>query len=186
MCKSVKIHQLQMCKHHAFKCANVQFWREMCKQHPTNVQIIVFIKNHQVQMTKLVLSQKKILYSQDTQNTQLDHCPGGGGGTVILTVTGTCRWTGYAIFTVIHIGTGYLNRPNWLLAGYSVYNRVASRAFPRGPSPQCLWQAHDLGTSDCACGTTMFMTGPRDRCQRRRARARNRFPCVMYGDDGDT
>ena len=37
MCKSVfkKIHQPQMCKHHAYKCENVQFWREMCKQHPT-------------------------------------------------------------------------------------------------------------------------------------------------------
>ena len=32
---------------------------------------------------------------------------------------------------VINIGTGYLNRPNWLLAGYSVYHRVASHAgFP--------------------------------------------------------
>ena len=41
------------------------------------------------------------------------------------------RWWGRAagqgmIFTVINIGTGYLNRPNWLLAGYSVYHRVAS------------------------------------------------------------
>ena len=48
---------------------------------------------------------------------------GGGGGTSILKVTGTCRWTGYD-------GTGYLNRPNWLLAGYSVYHRVASQGFP--------------------------------------------------------
>ena len=31
---------------------------------------------------------------------------------------------------VINIGTGYLNRPNWLLAGYSVYHRVASQGFP--------------------------------------------------------
>ena len=36
------------------------------------------------------------------------------------------------IFTVINIGTGYLNRPNWLLAGYSVYHRVASQGFPTG------------------------------------------------------
>ena len=50
----------------------------------------------------------------------------GGGGTSILTVTGTCRWTGYD-FAVITIDTGYLNRPNWLLADYSVYNRVASQ-----------------------------------------------------------
>ena len=34
------------------------------------------------------------------------------------------------IFTVINIGTGYLNRPNWLLACYSVYHRVASQGFP--------------------------------------------------------
>ena len=54
---------------------------------------------------------------------------GGGGGTSILKVTGTCRWTGYD-FAVINIGTGYLNRPNWLLAGYSVYHRVASQGFP--------------------------------------------------------
>ena len=55
------------------------------------------------------------------------------------------RWRGRAagqgmIFTVIHIGTGYLNRPNWLLAGYSIYHRVASRLPSRVPSPQCLWQ----------------------------------------------
>ena len=33
--------------------------------------------------------------------------PGGGGGTSILKVTGTCRWTGYD-FAVINISTGYL------------------------------------------------------------------------------
>ena len=70
------------------------------------------------------------------------------------------------IFTVINIGTGYLNRSNWLLAGYSVYHRVASQGFPAGfpahkvydrPAnsalaaatvragrPQCLWQAQIL------------------------------------------
>ena len=51
---------------------------------------------------------------------------GGGGGTSILTVTGTCRWTWYD-FPVIAVDTGYLNRPNWLLAGYSVHRRVASQ-----------------------------------------------------------
>ena len=69
---------------------------------------------------------------------------GGGGGALPLlnlTVVGTCRWTGYD-FPVITIDTGYLNRPNWLLAGYSVYHRVASQP-------------------------TMFMTGPRSRHQRR-------------------
>ena len=64
------------------------------------------------------------------------------------------RWWGRAagqgmIFTVINIDTGYLNRPNWLLAGYSVYHRVASRASQPGSQP------------------TMFMTGPRSRHQRR-------------------
>ena len=54
---------------------------------------------------------------------------GGGGALPLLKVVGTCRWTGYD-FSVINIGTGYLNRPNWLLAGYSVYHRVASQGFP--------------------------------------------------------
>ena len=72
---------------------------------------------------------------------QLDLNPGGGGALPLLTVVGTCRWTGYD-FPVINIDTGYLNRPNWLLAGYSVYHMVASQP-------------------------TMFMTGPRSRHQRR-------------------
>ena len=42
---------------------------------------------------------------------------------------GRARWTGYD-FVVITIHTGYLNRPNWLLVGYSVYHRVASQGFP--------------------------------------------------------
>ena len=72
-------------------------------------------------------------------------CPGGGGGALpLLTVVETCRWTGYD-FPVITIDTGYLNRPNWLLAGYSVYHRVASQP-------------------------TLFMTGPRSRHQRRYVR----------------
>ena len=45
---------------------------------------------------------------------------------------------------VINIGTGYLNRPNWLRAGYSVYGLL-----PRASSPP------------------MFMTGPRSGHQRR-------------------
>ena len=58
---------------------------------------------------------------------------GGGGGLPLLTVVGTCRWTWYD-FPVITIDTGYLNRPNWLLAGYSVYHRVASQpTFRTGP-----------------------------------------------------
>ena len=55
-----------------------------------------------------------------------NHTGGGGGVLSILTVVGTCCWTGYD-FPVITIDTGYLNRPNWLLAGYSVYHRVASQ-----------------------------------------------------------
>ena len=56
----------------------------------------------------------------------------GGGGISILTVTGDVPSEQGMIFTVIHIGTAriYLNRPNWLLAGCSVYNRVASPGFP--------------------------------------------------------
>ena len=70
------------------------------------------------------------------------------------------------IFTVIDID---LNRPNWLPAGYYVNNRVVSRAFPRVPSPLCLWQARKLGTSDGAVRDAhMFMTGPWSRhCQQR-------------------
>ena len=65
--------------------------------------------------------------------------PEGGGGTSIIDGGGDVPldrvW-----FPVITIDTGYLNRPNWLLAGYSVYHRVASQP-------------------------TMFMTGPRSRHQ---------------------
>ena len=80
---------------------------------------------------------------------------GGGGGTSILTDGGpTCRWTGYD-FAIITIDTGYLNRPNWLLADYSVYHRVASQP-------------------------TMFMTGPRSRHQWRRVRdATDFYECMM-------
>ena len=70
----------------------------------------------------------------------------GRGALPLLTVVGTCRWTGYD-FLVITIDTGYLTQPNWLLAGYSVYHRVASQP-------------------------TMFMTGPRSRHQRRDASRR--------------
>ena len=59
-----------------------------------------------------------------------------------LKVVGTCRWTGYDFHGHQYIGTGYLNRPNWLLAGSSFYHRVASQP-------------------------TMFRTGLRSRHQRR-------------------
>ena len=81
---------------------------------------------------------------------------GGGGGHFRIEVRGTCRWTG-CDFAVINISTRYLeallrssilahgilwpscghqywhrvsNRPNRLLAGYSVYHRVACQGFP--------------------------------------------------------
>ena len=63
---------------------------------------------------------------------------GGGGGTSILKVSRTCRWTGYD-FAIIAIKTGCLNQPNhwhrvsksaYLATGtdYSVYHRVAFSA----------------------------------------------------------
>ena len=57
------------------------------------------------------------------------------------------------IFTVINIGTGYLYRPNWLLAGYSVYHRVASQGFPAGFPAHNVYDRPAIGTSDGACGT---------------------------------
>ena len=78
---------------------------------------------------------------------------GGGGG-------GTWRWRGLTAgqgiydFAVINIGTGYLNRPNWLYWRATPFiTGLLPRLPSRVPSPQCLWQAHDLGTSDLACGT---------------------------------
>ena len=69
-------------------------------------------------------------------------------------VVGTCRWTGYD-FPVITIDTGYLNRPIWLLAGYSVYHRVAYQP-------------------------TMFMTGLRSRHQQWCMRdATDFYECMM-------
>ena len=62
------------------------------------------------------------------------------------------------IFTVISIETGYLNRPNWLLAGYSVYHRVASRCSQ----------------------PTMFMTDPRSQHQQRCVRDATDFESLIY------
>ena len=62
-------------------------------------------------------------------------------------------------FPIITIDTGYLNRPNWLLAGYSVFHRVTSQP---GSQP------------------TMFMSGPRSRHQRRCVRdATDFYECMM-------
>ena len=84
-------------------------------------------------------------------------CPsGGGGGTSIIDGGGDVPLD-RDDFPVITVDTGYLNRPNWLLAGYSVYHRVASQP-------------------------TMFMTGPRSRHQRRCVRDATDFffnECMM-------
>ena len=37
---------------------------------------------------------------------------------------------------------GYLNWPNWLLAGYSVYHRVASQGFPAGFPAHNVYDRH--------------------------------------------
>ena len=100
------------------------------------------------------------------------------------------RWRGRAagqgmIFTVIHIGTGYLNRHNWLLTGYSVYHRVASGLPSQIPSPQCLWKASNLGTSDATvrAGPQCLWQArdPRDLAPATARAGRNRF-LWMYDD----
>ena len=68
--------------------------------------------------------------------------PKGGGGVKPPNPPPVDPPLGYD-FLVITIDTGYLNRPNWLLAGYSVYHKAGLL-----PSPQCL-------------------SGPRSRHQRR-------------------
>ena len=74
------------------------------------------------------------------------------------------------IFTVINIGTGYLNRPILLLAGCSVYHRVTSQGFPsRVPSTQCLYYdrpAISALATVRAGRPEVFMTGPRPRSRR--------------------
>ena len=69
--------------------------------------------------------------------------PGGGGGHLHIEGDGDVPldrvwFCGHQYWhrvscgplAVINIGKWYLNRPNWLLAGYSVYHRVASQGFP--------------------------------------------------------
>ena len=87
------------------------------------------------------VSFSKFCYEKFCREMYAAFIPGGGGHFHYWRWWRTCRWTGYN-FPVINIDTGYLNRPNWLLAGYSVYHRVASQH-------------------------TMFMTVPRSRHQRR-------------------
>ena len=58
---------------------------------------------------------------------------------------------------VITIDTGYLNRPNWLPIGYWLATPFITGLLPsRVPSPQCLCQARDLGTSDVRAGRNIF------------------------------
>ena len=54
------------------------------------------------------------------------------GALPLLKVVGTCHWTGYDFHGHQYWHRVSLNRPNWLLAGYSVYHRVASQGFPAG------------------------------------------------------
>ena len=88
-------------------------------------------------------------------------CSGGGGVLHIIDGGGDVPLDRVMIFTVINIATGYLNRPDWLLAGYSVYHRVASRTSQLGSQP------------------TMFMTGPRSRHQQRCVRDTTDFKFFM-------
>ena len=102
---------------------------------------------------------------------------GGGGGTSILKVTGTCRWTGYD-FAVISIGTGYLVAllrlsilahgilwpscahqywPNWLLAGYSIFHRAASQGFPAHNDRVAIWASATGKYCDRVCIWTFLV-----------------------------
>ena len=75
------------------------------------------------------------------------------------------------IFTVINIGTGYLNRPNWLLAGYSVYHRVASQGFPAGfPAHNVYDRPRSRHQRRCVRDAHVFMTGPRPRSRQQQSR----------------
>ena len=138
-----------------------------------NSNLLVTVAEHERATS---ISSIGIHFRQFHSNLSLRYTVYTGGGALPY-----WRWRGRAagqgmIFTVIHIDTGYLNRHNWLLAGYPAYHRVASRASRRFPAhnvydrpaistsvtvragPQCLWQARDLGTSDGARGTQqMFM-----------------------------
>ena len=87
------------------------------------------------------------------------------------------------IFTVINIGTGYLNRPNWLLAGYSVYHRVASQGFPAGFPAHIVYDRHAISSpATVRAGRPRvyrFMTGPRPR-------SRHQQRCVRDARRGGT
>ena len=83
--------------------------------------------------------------------------PGGGGGHFHIDGDGDVPLDGQGMILRSSplTCTGYLNRPNWLLADYSVYHRVASQP-------------------------TMFMTGPRFPPQRRCVRDATAFyECLM-------
>ena len=116
----------------------------LVQYHPSiihgNDYITIFL--YSTPFTHSFYSSFRTTNSQErTHNVPFQVYTNPGGALPLLMVVGTCRWTGYDSL-VINIDTGYLNRPNWLLAGCSVYHRVASQP-------------------------TMFMTGPRSRHQRR-------------------
>ena len=76
-------------------------------------------------------------------------------GRNVCTNVGVCTFEGFCTFHGATRATPFITG---LLPG------LPSRV----PSPQWLWQARELGTSDGACGTpTLFMTGPRSRHQQR-------------------
>ena len=77
------------------------------------------------------------LYNQRPTTLSVKSPGGGGGGTSILKVTGTCHWTGYD-FAVINISTGYLvallrssilaQGILWPSCGHQYWHRVSKSA----------------------------------------------------------
>ena len=163
--------------------------------HGTNIRLTTYRQNTHIEIIYICMHASEqsergkcfpFLHSKPTISVIIlvgTSDPGGGGALPYW------RWRGRAagqgmIFTVIHIGTGYLNRPNWLLAGYSVYHRVASRLPMPGSQPTMFMTGPQSRHQrrDGVCGTTMFMTGPRSpRSGTSDGAGRNRF-LWMYDD----
>ena len=61
--------------------------------------------------------------------SRVEHRGGGGGALPYWRWRGRAAGQGMILRSSILAQTDYLNRPNWLLAGYSVYHRVASQGF---------------------------------------------------------
>ena len=94
---------------------------------------------------EILIPLSPILFAILSPFTRSPPPPPGGGILPLWKVGGDVPLDRVWFFTVINIDTGYLNRPKWLLTGYSAYHRVAFRASQ----------------------PTMFMTGPRSRHQQR-------------------